>query len=165
MLFLFISFFLALNSSFAEIVLFQCGGTQFEVKMTVEKQDALYVFVLYGKAHGKMKELYTVDRNHFSTSCVKNRHGKEQLLFSRDCGGSGCVREYGIIDPLSFRFLLRPRTDIENSRTAEKVLGVDLPAKNDFTFSLYSGVETSQPLLPYCIPGHCAEKDGKDGSK
>jgi hypothetical protein len=145
-LFFSLSFFLALNNACAEIVSFQCGGTQFEVKAKLVrymgiKDDFYYMFTLYGRAHGKTRDLYTVDGDHLSISCVKDYRGNEQLLFSRDCGGSACVREYGIIDPVSFKFLLRPpAANRENSRLAEKILGVSMPSKRGFSFSFYTGL-------------------------
>lgn len=145
-LFFLFSFFLALDNVCAEIVPFQCGGAQFEVRSKLvkyvrSKDEGYHMFTLYGNAHGKMKDLYTVDGDHLSINCVKDYRGSEQLLFSRDCGGSACVREYGIINPLSFKFLLRPpAANRENSRIAEKILGVGMPKKQEFAFSFYTGL-------------------------
>ncbi|MES2206026.1 MAG: hypothetical protein V4525_04420 [Pseudomonadota bacterium] len=62
----------------------------------------------------------------FSMACLANPSGKKLLVYQAYCSGSSCrdLDNWGIIDPVSLKFLLEPTDD--NSSKAQAIMGSTL---------------------------------------
>jgi hypothetical protein len=108
----------------------ECGQSVFQVVVENGAHPLDHKFTLSTVGTNNDKTLFVSNEGGwFHVACLQTANGEPLLVIQSYCGGSACVEgKYGVVDPSTLKFLLRPsRKNIENRGAASKLLGYAVP--------------------------------------